>query len=98
MEAELDTHLGYAKHEKKNKKTSNSRNGKLPGKTVKTEMGDIEIRAPRDREGTYEPQIVKKHQNGLSGLENQIISMYAKGMSTRDIQAHYKKYGWVKFD
>jgi putative transposase len=89
MEAELDTHLGYAKYDKKNKKTSNSRNGKSPTKTVTTELGDVEIRTPRDREGTYEPQIVKKHQNDLSGLENQIISMYAKGMSTRDIQAHY---------
>jgi putative transposase len=89
MEAELDTHLGYAKHDTKNKKTSNSRNGKMPAKTVMTEMGDIEVRTPRDREGDFEPQIVKKHQNDLSGMESQIISMYAKGMSTRDIQAHY---------
>lgn len=89
MEAELDTHLGYAKHDTKNKKTSNSRNGKMPAKTVMTEMGDIEVRTPRDRDGDFEPQIVKKHQNDLSGIESQIISMYAKGMSTRDIQAHY---------
>jgi putative transposase len=89
MEAELDTHLGYAKHDTKNKKTSNSRNGKMPAKTVATEMGDIQVRTPRDRQGEFEPQIVKKHQNDLSGLESQIISMYAKGMSTRDIQAHY---------
>lgn len=89
MEAELDTHLGYAKHDKKNKKTSNSRNGKSSAKTVMTELGDIQVRTPRDREGEFEPQIVKKHQNDLSGLESQIISMYAKGMSTRDIQAHY---------
>lgn len=89
MEAELDTHLGYAKHDTKNKKTSNSRNGKMPAKTVMTEIGDIEVRTPRDRDGDFEPQIVKKHQNDLSGIESQIISMYAKGMSTRDIQAHY---------
>lgn len=89
MEAELETHLGYAKHDTKNKKTSNSRNGKMPAKTVMTELGEIEIRTPRDRDGEFEPQIVKKHQNDLSGLESQIISMYAKGMSTRDIQAHY---------
>lgn len=89
MEAELDTHLGYAKHDMKSKKTSNSRNGKMPAKTVATEIGDIQVRTPRDREGLFEPQIVKKHQNDLSGMENQIISMYAKGMSTRDIQAHY---------
>lgn len=94
MEAELDTHLGYAKHDTKNKQTSNSRNGKTPAKTVTTELGDIQVRTPRDREGSFEPQIVKKHQNDLSGLENQIISMYAKGMSTRDIQAHYNQlYG-----
>lgn len=89
MEAELDTHLGYAKHDTKNKKTRNSRNGKSAPKTVTTEMGDIQIRTPRDREGDFQPQIVKKHQNDLSGMEGQIISMYAKGMSTRDIQAHY---------
>ena len=89
MEAELDTHLGYAKHDTKNKKTSNSHNGKLPAKTVTTELGDIQVSTPRDREGCFEPQIVKKHQNGLSGIEGQIISMYAKGMLTRDIQAHY---------
>lgn len=89
MEAELDTHLGYAKHDTKNKKTSNSRNGKSAPKTVTTELGEIQIRTPRDREGDYEPQVVKKHQNDLSGMESQIISMYAKGMSTRDIQAHY---------
>lgn len=94
MEAELDAHLGYAKHDTKNKRTSNSRNGKSPAKTVTTELGDIEVRTPRDREGSFEPQIVKKHQTDVSGLENQIISMYAKGMSTRDIQAHYNQlYG-----
>jgi putative transposase len=70
MEAELDTHLGYAKHDTKNKKTRNSRNGKMPAKTVMTEMGDIQVRTPRDRDGNYEPQIVKKHQNDLSGMES----------------------------
>lgn len=85
MEAELDTHLGYAKHDTKNKKTSNSRNGKTPAKTVTTEVDDVEVRTPRDREGTFEPQIVKKHQNDLSGMESQMISIMPKGMSTRDI-------------
>lgn len=89
MEAELETHLGYAKHDTKSKKTSNSRNGKSPAKTVTTELGEIQVSTPRDREGTFDPQIIKKHQNDLSGMEGQIISMYAKGMSTRDIQAHY---------
>jgi putative transposase len=90
MEAELDSHLGHAKHDTKNKQTSNSRNGKLPPKTVHSELGEIQLRTPRDRQGEFEPQIVKKHQNDGSGLEEQIISMYAKGMSTRDIQAHYE--------
>jgi transposase-like protein len=89
MEAELETHLGYAKHDTKSKKTSNSRNGKSAAKTVTTELGEIQVSTPRDREGTFDPQIIKKHQNDLSGMEGQIISMYAKGMSTRDIQAHY---------
>jgi transposase-like protein len=89
MEAELDTQLGYAKHDTKNKKTSNSRNGKMPVKTVMTVMGDFYVRTPRDRESDFEPQIVKNHQNDLSGLERQIISIYAKDMSRRDIQANY---------
>lgn len=94
IEAEFDTHMGYAKHDIKNKKTTNSRNGKMPPKTVRTDMGSIELHVPRDRNGEYEPQIVKKHQTDLSGMEQQIISMYAKGMSTRDIQAHYNQlYG-----
>ena len=75
MEAELETHLGYAKHDTKSKKTSNSRNGKSPAKTVTTELGDIRVSTPRDREGSFEPQIVKKHQNDLSGMEGQIISV-----------------------
>lgn len=89
MEAELETHLGYSKHDTKNKQTTNSRNGKSRAKTVITELGEIQISTPRDRNGEYEPQIVKKHQTDLSGMESQIISLYAKGMSTRDIQAHY---------
>lgn len=87
LEAELDEHLGYAKHDVKSKKTSNSRNGHSK-KTVTTELGEFELRTPRDREGEFEPELVKKQQTDLSGMEHQIISLYAKGMSTRDIQAH----------
>lgn len=87
LEAELDTHLGYAKHNKQKKITANSRNGHSK-KTVTTEHGEIELRIPRDRQGEFEPIAVKKHQTNLSGIEEQIISMYAKGMSTRDIQDH----------
>lgn len=94
MEAELDTHLGYAKHDTKNKKTNNSRNGKLPPKTVISEFGEIKLQTPRDRDGEFEPQIVQKYQNDVSGMESQIISMYSKGMTTRDIQSHYNQiYG-----
>ncbi|MFR9707927.1 IS256 family transposase [Paenibacillus sp. MB22_1] len=93
LEAELETELGYAKHDVKNKKTSNSRNGHS-SKTVTSEYGEIEIEVPRDRLGEFEPMIVKKHQTQVTGIEDQIISMYAKGMSTRDIQDHLNQlYG-----
>lgn len=93
LEAELETELGYAKHDVKKKKTSNSRNGHS-SKTVTSEYGEIEIEVPRDRLGEFEPMIVKKHQTQVTGIEDQIISMYAKGMSTRDIQDHLNQlYG-----
>lgn len=87
LEAELDHHLGYAKHDVANKQTNNSRNGKTK-KTITSEYGEQEIRVPRDRNGEFEPMIVKKHQSNVSGIEDQIIAMYAKGVSTRDIQDH----------
>lgn len=86
VDTEGQENTGYAKHDTRNKKTSNSLDGKMPAKTVMTEIGDIEVRTPREREGEFEPQIVKKDQNDLSGMESQNISMYDKGMSTRDIQ------------
>lgn len=93
LEAELETELGYAKHDVKNKTTNNSRNGHTT-KTVTSEYGEIEIEVPRDRLGEFEPMIVKKHQRQITGIEDQIISMYAKGMSTRDIQDHLNQlYG-----
>ena len=93
MEAELETDLGYAKHDKENKKTNNSRNGSS-SKTLRTEYGDVTIAVPRDRESEFEPKIVPKHQREIKGLDKQIISMYAKGMSTRDISAHIESlYG-----
>ncbi|GED28408.1 IS256 family transposase [Brevibacillus agri] len=87
LEAELDTELGYEKHDVKRKKTTNSRNGKTK-KTVTSEYGEVEIAVPRDRNGEFEPVIVKKHQSTVTGIEDQIIAMYAKGVSTRDIQDH----------
>ncbi|MBO8172462.1 MAG: IS256 family transposase [Bacillaceae bacterium] len=87
LEAELDHDLGYEKHDVKNKKGTNSRNG-YSSKKVRSDYGEVEINVPRDREGEFEPRIVPKHQRNVTGIESQIISMYAKGMSTRDIQDH----------
>jgi putative transposase len=93
LDAELETHLGYAKHDVKNEKTDNSRNG-YSRKTLTSEYGDVEISVPRDRKGEFEPEIVKKHQTNTAGIEEQIIAMYARGMSTRDIQSHlHQLYG-----
>lgn len=93
LEAELDTHLGYEKHDIQNKQTTNSRNGKSK-KTIISEYGEQEIEVPRDRQGEFEPIVVKKHQSSVTGIEDQIIAMYAKGVSTRDIQDHLEQlYG-----
>ena len=93
LEAELDTELGYAKHDSKQKQTKNSRNG-YSKKTVTSEYGELDLTIPRDRLGEFEPAIVKKHQRHVTGIEDQIVSMYAKGMSTRDIQDHlHNLYG-----
>ncbi|WP_037193133.1 IS256 family transposase, partial [Rhodococcus rhodochrous] len=77
----------------KNKRTTNSRNG-YSKKTVRSEYGDVDIQVPRDREGDFEPNIVKKHQSNVTGIEDQILALYAKGVSTRDIQDHLQQlYG-----
>ncbi len=76
LNAEIEDSLGYAKHEVKNKKTSNSRNG-YSSKTLTSEYGEVEIEIPRDRHGEFEPQIVKKHQTNVAGIEEQIIAMYS---------------------
>ena len=94
LDGELTDHLGYEKHDQKTKATDNARNGFTP-KTVKSKFGEIDLDVPRDRQSDFEPQIVKKRQKDISGLEEKIISMYAKGMTTRDIQAHIKDlYGY----
>lgn len=89
MEAELDTHLGYDKHDKGVKESGNRRNGASSKTLRSSEFGELPIQVPRDRNGDFEPLIVKKNQTSLSGLEEKIIAMYAKGMSTRDIQDHF---------
>ena len=93
LEAEMDDHLGYSKYDYKNKHTDDSRNGYSP-KTVTSSAGDIPIDVPRDRKGDFEPQSVKKNQTDISNIEDQVLSMYAKGMTTRDISAHLQSiYG-----
>jgi len=93
LEVELDTTLGYEKNEVQNKKTNNRRNGHSP-KTVRSEFGEIDIQIPRDREGEHDPLIVKKHQKNVTGIEDQVLALYAKGVSTRDIQDHLERlYG-----
>jgi transposase-like protein len=89
MKAELEDHLGYSHGDVRNKKTENCRNGTYK-KTVKSTAGKVEIEVPRDREGSYEPIIVPKFESQTSDLEAQIISLYAKGMTTRDISEHLK--------
>ncbi len=87
MEAEMDTTLGYGKNENAAKKTENRRNGHSKKKVV-SEFGESEIAVPRDRDSEHEPVIVKKHQKNLTGIEEQIIALYSKGMTVRDIQDH----------
>ena len=94
LEAELDDELGYSKYDYRSKDTDNSRN-RHNTKTMKTSFGEVDIAVPRDRKGEFEPQLVRKQQTSLSGdIEEKIVSMYAKGMTTRDIDAHIREiYG-----
>ena len=86
LDEELDEKLGYSKYDYRNKDTDNSRNGHS-SKTMHTSYGDMEAAIPRDRNGGYEPQVVKKYQNTVTqDMEKKIISMYAKGMTTGDIE------------
>ncbi len=94
LEGELDSHLGYLKHDKENKETSNSRNG-YSTKQVKTEHGKLEIKVPRDRESSFEPEILPKRSSITEGVEKLVISLYAKGMSNSDIEEQLQEiYGY----
>lgn len=84
LKGEMDSHLGYSPNERGPKASENRRNG-YSKKTVRTSRGPMEISVPRDRDGSFEPQIVEKHSRDVSSIEDRVISMYAKGMSTRDI-------------
>jgi len=87
FEAEMDEHLGYSKHDPAGNNSGNSRNG-YSKKKIKTRYGKTEIEVPRDRNAEFEPQVIKKYETTANQLEDQIIAMYAKGLSTRDIENH----------
>ena len=90
LEAELTGELGYSKYDYKNKETKNSRNG-YSSKKLRTNYGEVDVSIPRDRKGEFEPQLLKKNQTSISqDIEEKILSMYAKGMSTGDIEAHIR--------
>lgn len=84
LQGEMDNHLGYEPNDHCYKDTDNRRNCYTP-KKIKTTMGEIDINAPRDREGSFDPKIIPKRSKDVSGIEDKVLSMYAKGMSQRDI-------------
>ena len=86
LKGELNTHLGYDSNSKEPKETNNRRNG-YTEKTLKTSMGDVPIKSPRDRDGTFEPIVVPKRSTDVSAIENKVLAMYARGMSQRDISS-----------
>lgn len=93
LEKEMEDHLGYEKHSSKGDRSGNSRNGKSK-KKIHGSHGDLEIEVPRDRNGEFEPKLIKKRQTRINSFDEKIISMYARGMTTRDIQSHIKEiYG-----
>ena len=90
LEAELDDELGYGRYDYRHKDTDNSRNGHS-SKTLRTSLGDVELSVPRDRKGEFEPQVLKKNQTSITqDIEEKILSMYAKGMTTADIESHIR--------
>lgn len=86
LKGEMNSHLGYESNERGEKETTNRRNGYI-GKTLKTSAGAVAVKVPRDRESTFEPQLVKKGQRDVSAIEEKVLAMYAKGLSQRDIAA-----------
>ena len=93
LDAEMEQQLGYEKHKKASKTSSNSRNG-YSKKTVKGDFGAVDVEIPRDREAAFDPQIVRKGQRRLEALDDRILSLYSRGMTTRDISSHLKEmYG-----
>lgn len=89
LDAEMDEHLGYEKHNNSGDNSGNSRNG-YGKKTIKSEWGEAGIAMPRDRAGTYEPQVIEKRQTRTDDIEARVLAMYQKGLSTRDIEDHLR--------
>ena len=87
LQVEITEHLGYAKHDPAGENSGNNRNG-VSRKTLRGDFGEVELATPRDRNGEFEPQIVKKNQTRWTGFDDRILSMYARGMTTREIQGH----------
>jgi len=93
LEAEMTDHLGYEKHEAKGRGTGNSRNGATT-KTLRTDDGPMTVTVPRDRDASFDPKIVGKHQRHFDGFDQKILAMYAGGMTVREIQGHLSEiYG-----
>ena len=93
MAAEMTEHVGYDKHDTAGNNSGNSRNGKS-AKTIKGTFGELALETPRDRNGTFEPQIIEKHQTRFTGFDKNILSLYSRGLSTREIQQHLEEiYG-----
>jgi putative transposase len=93
LEAELTAPLGYAPHTRNGRRSEKCRNGKGK-KTVQTETAPFDIAVPRDRDGSFEPQWVKKRQRRLDGFDDKVLALYARGLSTREMQAHLEElYG-----
>jgi|SRR5579872_3548939 len=90
MQGELTHHLGYAKHDPAGDNSGNSRNG-VTRKTLKGDFGEVEVETPRDRNGEFAPQIIQKNQTRWTGFDDKILSMYARGMTTREIQGHLEE-------
>lgn len=97
LENELENELGYSKYDYKNKQTDNSRNG-YSRKTVQSSQGEMELKIPRDRNGEFEPELVKKHQMDISGIEDKILFMYSQGTSTRDIEKAMREMYGIEVD
>jgi len=90
MNCEMDQHLGYEKHDQAGNNSGNSRNGNYK-KTIKSKNGELEINVPRDRNGNFEPKIIPKHQRRFEGFDDLVISLYANGLTTKEIQNHIKE-------